>query len=108
MSLLREWAEQRGVASKNLVEAPAVKELLAEELARVSRQIEVKYQRVRRAVLIAEEPSLTNGELTPSGKVVRRAVMDHHAEKIAKLFATRPDDDVIEVVEPELQKARSA
>jgi long-subunit acyl-CoA synthetase (AMP-forming) len=108
MTLLREWAEQRGVASKNLVEAPAVKELLADELARVSRQIEVKYQRVRRAVLIAEEPSLTNGELTPSGKVVRRAVMDHHADKIAELFSTHPDEDVIEVLESGLQKAKSA
>jgi long-subunit acyl-CoA synthetase (AMP-forming) len=105
MSLLREWADRKGVSAENLVESAAVKELFAEELARVNPNIEVKYQRVIRAVLIGEEPSLVNGELTPSGKVVRRAVMDHHAAKIGKLFSPDAEREVIMVHEAELQEA---
>jgi hypothetical protein len=65
----------------------------------------VKYQRVIRAVLIGEEPSLVNGELTPSGKVVRRAVIDHHTETINKLFSPHDKGDVIVVQKAELQEA---
>jgi len=105
MSLLREWADRKGVFAENLVESAAVKVLFAEELARINPNIEVKFQRVCRAVLIGEEPSLANGELTPSGKVVRRAVMDHHSTKIGKLFAPDAEREVIVVHEAELQEA---
>lgn len=102
---LREWADRKGISAENLVDAPAVKEFFAEELARINPNIEVKFQRVCRAVLIGEEPSLANGELTPSGKVVRRAVMDHHAAKIGKLFLPNAESEVITVHEAEFQEA---
>ncbi len=105
MGLLREWADRKGVAAENLVESQVVKEFFAEELARINPNIEVKYQRVSRAVLVGEEPSLANGELTPSGKVVRRAVMDHHADKIVRLFSSQDESDVIVVHDVQLQEA---
>ncbi len=105
MSLVREWADRKGVSAENLVESAAVKEFFAEELARINPNIEVKFQRVCRAVLIGEEPSLANGELTPSGKVVRRAVMDHHAAKIGKLFSPDAEREVIVIHEAQLQEA---
>lgn len=104
-SPLREWADRKGIPEKNLLDAPAVKELFAEELARINANIEVKYQRVGRAVLIGEEPSLANGELTPSGKLVRRAIMDHHADAIGRLFTPDVKGEVIAVHEAELQEA---
>jgi long-chain acyl-CoA synthetase len=105
MSQLLEWADRKGIPAENLVESAAVKELFAEELARINPSIEVKFQRVCRAVLIGEEPSLANGELTPSGKVVRRAVLDHHAAKFGKLFSPDAEGEVIVVHEAELQEA---
>ncbi len=105
MGLLREWADRKGISAENLVEAPEVKEFFAEELVRINPRIEVKYQRVVRAVLIGEEPSLANGELTPSGKVVRRAVMDHHAEKLGKLFSPNAQSEVIVLHESQFQEA---
>lgn len=105
MNALRDWADRKGISRDNLLESPAVKELFAEELSRINPHIEVKYQRISRAVLIAGEPSLANGELTPSGKVVRRTVIDHHADRFAKLFSSRDDDEVIVVREAQLQEA---
>lgn len=105
MGLLRQWADQKGVSADNLVESSVVKDLFAEELARINPSIEVKYQRVSRAVLVGEEPSLANGELTPSGKVVRRAVMDHHTDKLDKLFSSQDDSDVVVVEDAQLLEA---
>ncbi len=96
-SCLREWAKEHGVPAEGTIDHPAVRELLAEEIARANASVEVKYQRVRRAALIEGEPTLTNGELTPSGKLVRSAVLNHHKEKVAALFAAQATDEVIQV-----------
>ena len=94
---LRAWAADHNVSPDNLLSDPAVHALYASELARISALIEVKYERVRRAVLADHEPSLDNGELTPSGKLVRKAVLDNFEHKINALFAPRPSAEAIEV-----------
>ena len=103
MGRLREWAEERDLADALLLQNPAIRELFAEELARINPMIEVKYQRVQRAVLIDREPSLANGELTPSGKLIRGAVLDHHKDAVASLFDGMPASPVI-CVQVELQR----
>jgi len=102
---LRDCAGDNRLPTDERVGHQAVRDLFAEELSRVNQLLEVKYQRVRRAVLIDSEPSLGNGELTPSGKLVRRAVMDHHKAELAALFAPTPGPNVIEVPQHELQRA---
>jgi hypothetical protein len=52
---------------------------------------------VRRAVLADREPTLESGELTPSGKLVRKAVMNNFNNAVEALFATPPSSEVIEV-----------
>ncbi|HUU99238.1 MAG TPA: AMP-binding protein [Phycisphaerae bacterium] len=94
---LRTWATDHNVSPDNLLADPAVHELYASELARINALIEIKYERVHRAVLADHEPSLDNGELTPSGKLVRTAVMDNFEHNISALFAPRPSAEVIEV-----------
>jgi len=101
---LREWGEAHGLSPEGLIDQPSVCELFAEELARINPMIEVKYQRVRRAVLVDREPSLANGELTASGKLVRKAVIDHHHAKMASLFAPAASPGVIEIEQHELQR----
>ena len=49
-------------------------------------------------------PSLADGELTPSGKIVRKAVIDRYGRKIDALFASSPSKEVIEVEQRELQR----
>lgn len=105
MNRLRAWARDQGHSTHRLLDQLAVRELYAEELARINPMIEVKYQRVRRAVLADAEPSLGNGELTSSGKLVRWAVLDHYKDRITSMFAASPGEEVILVPQSELQRA---
>jgi len=81
--------------------------LYATELERVNPSIEIKYERVRRAVLADRGPSLENGELTPSGKLVRKAVLSHFKDKIEALFAREPAADIIELQQESRRKVAS-
>ncbi len=94
---LRRWATDNGVSLDHLLADPAVIDLYASELARINPMIEVKYQRVSRAVLADRVPSLDSGELTPSGKLMRKAVLNNYKGKIDALFAPEPAADVIRV-----------
>jgi long-chain acyl-CoA synthetase len=94
---LRSWAAERKIDAADLLRHPAVRELYAAELRRVNPLIEIKYERVQRAVLAEREPSLENGELTPSGKLVRKTSLNNYKAKIEALFAPRPSPEIIEV-----------
>jgi long-chain acyl-CoA synthetase len=94
---VRAWAAERHVDTADLLREPAVLDLFAAELRRVNPLIEVKYERVRRAVLADHEPTLENGELTPSGKLVRKAVLTSFKRQVESLFAARPPAEVIDV-----------
>ena len=104
MSRLRAWASERGVPDEQLLDDPSVRELFANEMSRINPQIEVKYHRVRRFVTTDREPSLGNGELTPSGKLVRRAVTDHHKDQLTNMFSDRPAESVVDLREQVLQR----
>jgi long-chain acyl-CoA synthetase len=91
------WAANHDVTSDQLPDDPRVRELYALELERINPMIEIKYQRVRRAVLADREPSLDSGELTPSGKLVRKIVLNNFKNKIDALFAPKPSAEIIQV-----------
>ena len=94
---LRFWAANNDVPPDDILTSPAVRELFAAELERINPLIEIKYERVRRAVLADREPSLENGELTPSGKLVRKTVTNNFKGKIDALFVPEPSAEVIQV-----------
>lgn len=96
---LAEWAVRHNVPADRLTTLPEVRALFAAELRRINPLIDVKYQRVRRAILADQEPSATRGELTATGKLVRRAVCDTYKRKIEALFMPDPGDDVIDAGE---------
>ena len=54
-------------------------------------------RQVRRAALANREPSLENGELTPSGKLIRKTVLRNFDRKINALFDPQASGEVIEV-----------
>jgi long-chain acyl-CoA synthetase len=96
---LREWIEQRGLPNdppRRGTNVPEVRELFASEVERINEQIKVKYQRIRRVVLADREPTLERGELTSSGKIVRKTVVDIYKRKIDALFEPDLAPDVIE------------
>ncbi len=96
-SNLREWAFDHDVDPAHLTDDPHVRDLFEGEIARVNPLIEVKYQRIRRAILADRAPSLDMGELTPSGKIIRQRVLDTYKREIEALFRVSPPDYVIEV-----------
>ncbi len=98
---LREWAEQHGVAEEPLTEQPAVRELYASELQRLNALIDVKFQRIKRAILADRDPSLEQGELTPTAKVVRQRVCDVNKHQLDGMFELNPPDSVMEILEPQ-------
>ena len=46
---------------------------------------------VRRALLLPVAPSLDRGEITDKGSINQRAVLAHHADLVARLYAKTPD-----------------
>ncbi len=101
------WAAKRNIPAGDLLTDSRVKKLYATELERINPSIEIKYERIRRAVLADREPSLENGELTPSGKLVRKAVLGHFKSKIEALFAPEPDADVVVLEQESRRKVAS-
>ncbi len=96
-SNLRPWADEHNIAADDLLRDPAVHDLYVSELERINPLIEIKYERVRRVVLADRSPSLDNGELTPSGKLVRKTVVDNFRSRIDALFAPQASTEIIQV-----------
>ena len=94
---LRLWAADHNVAPDTVFSDPAVHKLYASELARINPQVEIKYERVTRAALADHTPTMDNGELTPSGKLMRKTVLNNFKNKIDALFAPQPSAEIIQV-----------
>ncbi|MFO0838451.1 MAG: AMP-binding protein [Phycisphaerae bacterium] len=98
---LRRWAREQGMTGEPTASNPGVIKLIETELRRINPMIEVKFHRIRRAVVAEDSPSPARGEITPSGKLIRRAVVDNHRRLIDRLFSPVLAEGVIEVREME-------
>ncbi len=58
--------------------------------------------RVARAVIITEPPSIDAGEITDKGSFNQKAVLKHRAALVEDLYARQPPADVIVITPPEL------
>jgi feruloyl-CoA synthase len=54
-------------------------------------------ERILRVVLMAEPPSIDGGEITDKGYINQRATLERRASLVERLYATAPDEDVIEI-----------
>jgi long-chain acyl-CoA synthetase len=69
-----------------IVPAPgATREAIAEDVERVNGAL-AQFERIKRFELIPDDISVEKGLMTPSLKVKRKAVMDHHRDLVEKLF----------------------
>ncbi|MBI4410156.1 MAG: long-chain fatty acid--CoA ligase [Gemmatimonadetes bacterium] len=83
------WASEKGISARTpaaLIEDERVKEKLAAEVFGVLQGL-ARFETPKRIALLAEELSIERGELTPTLKVRRRVVEDHHRELIESLYA---------------------
>jgi feruloyl-CoA synthase len=60
---------------------------------------------IRRAVLLAEPPSLDIGEMTDKGSINQRAVLANRAGLVEELYAAVPPRHVIIATSPQAAKA---
>src|SRR4029079_12538734 len=51
--------------------------------------------RIARAMLMAEPPSIDGNELTDKGYINQRAGLERRADLVERLYASKPDQDVI-------------
>ncbi len=65
---------------------------LAERVAAAAKEATGSASRIRRARLLAHEPSLDRGEVTEKGSLNQRALRTHYADEIAEMYQS--DDGV--------------
>jgi long-chain acyl-CoA synthetase len=104
-SQVRAWTVARGISAGVWTDHPLMRELFGNELVRLNPLIEVKFQRIRRAILADGEPTVERGELTPSGKLVRKTILSNYQRDIEALFASDPPGNVIDVPQSETRRA---
>ena len=105
MGELDQWALEQGIKSDDALVDPDVRAFISREIERLNTLIEVKYHRVQRVILTNREPTVANGELTPSGKSVRNAVIANYKPALEDLFAPTCSERVIQITKAQLQKA---
>jgi feruloyl-CoA synthase len=72
-----------------------VRDALARCLAVLSDAARGSSARVRRAILLADPPSLDVGEITDKGSINQRAVLAHRADLVEELYVDPPSPKVI-------------
>jgi feruloyl-CoA synthase len=80
------WLSETGKA----MEPEALTEALSGTLAAHAKAATGSASRVRRAVILPEDPSFDRGELTEKGSLNQRALRANNADLIANLFADAP------------------
>ena len=85
---LSEFAREQGlrVADGSLLRHPAVRRRIEEEVRRASTAIPEKYARPKAFVVAHEEPNFSNGEITPTLKVVKSKVIENYAPMVRAIF----------------------
>ncbi|MDH4050152.1 MAG: feruloyl-CoA synthase [Rubrivivax sp.] len=75
--------------------APVVRGFFQDLLDRLWSQGTGSASRPAAALVLARAPSIDLGEVTDKGSINQRAVLEHRAADVERLFATAPDADVI-------------
>lgn len=82
------WAEEHGVETdmSSLVRDEQVRELVQEIVDETNRE-RSRYEQVKRFALLPRDFTMEHGEITPTLKLRRRAVIEHFESEIEELYA---------------------
>ena len=96
---VRSWAEAHGLTTEGneLGSLPELRRTLIEALQAANSLAPVPYERVRRVALVSSPLSTESGELTPTQKIVRSAVIRRHAVLIEALRDGTAHPSVLEI-----------
>jgi feruloyl-CoA synthase len=84
-------------ALPDLAKHPIVREHIRKSLAQWNAAHSGSSERVARAVLLSDAPSIDANEITDKGYVNQRLALERRAADVARLFAAQPDADLIVV-----------
>ncbi len=82
-----------------LLAHPALHAALRSRLQALAAQSTGSSNRVRRALLLHEAPSIDAGEITDKGSINQRAMLDRRAALVTALYAEPPSADIIRIEE---------
>jgi long-chain acyl-CoA synthetase len=88
---IERWATERGIEGdvEALAADPRVRELVQEIVDDVNRE-RSRHEQLKRFVILPRDFTIADGEITPTLKLKRRAVMDNFAEQLEQLYAREP------------------
>ena len=87
-ALLEDWARKKGIilsTRAELVAHPAVQVLYENIVAEVNSGL-ARYETMKKVLLVPDEFTIENGELTPSMKLKRRVVEQRYKSQIERLY----------------------
>jgi long-chain acyl-CoA synthetase len=96
----RAWIEAQGLEAQSLAELirmPDLRRAITEALQAANLLASVPYERVRRVALVPAPLSVETGELTPTQKVVRSAVLRRNADLVSALASGVPHELVLDL-----------
>jgi long-chain acyl-CoA synthetase len=89
LETLKAWAAQQGLPTgevEHLLALPEVRRKMQEEVQSTLRDL-AGFERPKKLVLLPRDFSVEAGELTPTLKVKRRVVEQHHRAAVEALYA---------------------
>jgi long-chain acyl-CoA synthetase len=88
---LERWARERGIEGdlEALAADPLVRELVQGIVDDVNRE-RSRYEQLKRFVVLPRDFTIADGEITPTLKLKRRAVLDNFADELEQLYAESP------------------
>lgn len=95
LAAARRLAAKSDAGLAELNREPSVRSAVARALAAHNVLHPASSQRVARAILLDEPPSIDLGEVTDKGSINQRAVQRHRSEVVRRLFEPGPGPDVI-------------
>ncbi len=107
---LEQWARAQAMdcaSRQQLVSHPKVQELYEAIVAEVNKDL-AQYETIKYFVLVSEEFTIADGQLTASMKMRRRAVEQRYRAEIDALYNAERPDRVYEVARPETAQFRQA
>ena len=81
-----------GLTASDILRHEAVRERFRDLLAAFAAEATGSSNRVSRAILLEEAPSLDAREITDKGSLNQRAVLEHRAELVEELYGSRDSD----------------
>jgi len=86
--MITEWAGEHGLAGKSveeLAKEPAVYDLIKEHVDSLNSQLE-RWETIKKFVILPNDLTIENGEMTPSMKVRRKVVEKKYMAELDALY----------------------